>query len=141
VNLSYQSIVKRFSRHGVLHREAVKNDRVALGRLVRKGFVRKAYRSGRLFYELTEKALPLLEGQRMKLLEDARMHALIEGQSAFFRALLEDVRFLDEASPEAEAFVFLGDWQLNRPVVPAQLELARLRFYRDRVPRRTRKAA
>ena len=141
MKISYQSIIRRFARHGVLHREAVKNDRAALNRLMRMGFVRKAYESGRLFYELTDKALPLLERQRIKLLEDARMHSLIEGRSTFFRALLEDVRFLDEKSPEAEDFMFLGDWQLNRPVVSSQLELARLRFYRDRVPKRTRKAA
>ncbi|MFA4972244.1 MAG: hypothetical protein WC683_06495 [bacterium] len=141
MKISYQSIIRRFARHGVLHREAVKNDLAALNQLIHQGFVRKAYKSGRLFYELTEKALPLLERQRIKLLEDARMHSLIDGQSAFFRALLEDVRFLDEASPEAEDFIFLGDWQLNRPVVSSQLELAKLRFYRDRVPRRTRKAA
>ncbi len=105
------------------------------------GFVQKAYKSGRLFYELTDKALPLLERQRIKLLEDARMQSLIDERSTFFRALLEDVRFLDEKSPEAEDYIFLGDWQLTRPVVLSQLELAKLRFYRNRVPRRTRKAA
>ena len=134
-------MIRRFARHGVLHREAVKNDRAALGRLMRLGFVRKAYRSGRLFYELTEKAIPLLERQRIKLLEDARIHSIIERRSTFFRALLEDVRFLDETRPEAEEFLFLGDWQLIRPVVSSQLSLAQLRFYRDHVPKRTRSVA
>lgn len=125
----------------MLHREAVKNDLVAIEHLLRMGFVQKTYKSGRLFYELTDKALPLLEHQRIKLLEDARMHSLIDGRSAFFRALLGDVRFLDEKSPEADEFMFLGDWQLTRPVVPSQLELAKLRFYRDLVPKRIRKVA
>ena len=137
----YRNIIRRFARHGVLHREAVKNDRAALGQLMRLGFVRKAYRNGRLFYELTEKAIPLLELQRIKLLEDARMHSIIEGRSAFFHALLDDVRFLDDTSTEAKEFLFLGDWQLTRPVVSSQLSLAQLRFYRNRVPKRTRKAA
>ena len=141
MNVSYKNIMRRFACHGVLHREAVKNDCAALGQLIRRGFARKAYRSGRLFYELTEKALPLLECQRIKLLEDARVHSFIEERSAFFRALLGDVRFLDEASPEAQEFIFLGDWQLTRPVVLSQLLLSQLRFYRDRIPMRTRKAA
>ncbi len=141
MNASYNNIMRRFACYGVLHREAVKNDRTALGQLIRRGFAQKAYRSGRLFYELTEKALPLLECQRIKLLEDAQMHLLIEDGSAFFRALFDDVRFLDETSPEAQDFIFLGDWQLRRPVVPSQLLLSQLRFYRDCIPRRTRKAA
>lgn len=141
MNTSYTNILKRFARFGVMHREAVKNDPAALKHLLNQGFARKAYRSGRVFYELTEKALPLLECQRKKLLEDARMQALIDERSAVHCALLDDVRFLDEKDPEAQKFIFLGDWQLKKPVVPAQLLLAQLRFYCDHIPRRTRKAA
>lgn len=138
---SFENMFKRFSRFGVVHREAVKNDRAALKHLMSRGFARKVSRSGRVFYELTEKALPLLECQRRKLLEDARMHAMINKRSAVYRALLDDVRFLDETNPEAQKFIFLGDWQLKKPVVHAQLLLSQLRFYNDHIPRRTRKAA
>jgi len=141
MNASYGNILKRFARFGVVHREAVKNDHAALKHLINQGFARKAYRSGRVFYELTEKALPLLECQRRKLLEDARMHALIDERSAVHRALLDDVRFLNEKNSEAQKYIFLGDWQLKKPVVKSQLLLSQLRFYTDHIPGRTRKAA
>ena len=141
MNTSFENILKRFARFGVVHREAVKNDHAALKHLINQGFARKAYRSGRVFYELTEKALPLLECQRRKLLEDARMHAIIDERSAVHRALLDDVRFLNEKNPEARRFLFLGDWQLKEPVVYSQLQLSQLRFYSGHMPRRTRKAA
>ena len=141
MNTSFENILKRFARFGVVHREAVKNDQAALKHLISQGFARKAYRSGRVFYELTEKALPLLECQRRKLLEDARMHAIIDERSAIHRALLDDVRFLNEKNPEARRFLFLGDWQLKKPVVYSQLQLSQLRFYSGHMPRRTRKAA
>lgn len=131
----------RFARFGVLHRENVKNDRAALDQLLRRGFVRKVYKSGRLFYELTQEALPLLESQRIKLLEDARMRSLVDGCKSAAFAILEDVRFLDEKSPEAQEFLFLSDWQLTRPVVPSQLLLSQLRFYRDHCTKRIRKTA
>ena len=134
-------LLSRFSQYGVLHREAVKNNSSAVQRLVRAGVVRKAYKSGRVFYELTNKALPLLESQRKKLLEEIKMQAHLDARNTCYAALLNDVRFLDEKRPEAKAFLFLGDWQLNRPVVPSQLELAKLRFYRDEVTPRRKKAA
>jgi hypothetical protein len=46
-----------------------------------------------------------------------------------YRALLEDLRFLDEKNPKAEEFRLLGDWHLMRPVVSSQLKLAQMRFY------------
>ena len=141
MNESFENILKRFARFGVVHREAVKNDQAALQHLIIQGFAQKTFRSGRVFYELTEKALPLLECQRRKLLEDARMHALIDERSAVHRALLGDVRFLNEKNPEAQKFILLGDWQLKKPVVYSQLLLSQLRFYSDHIPRRTRKAA
>ena len=141
MNESFENILKRFARFGVVHREAVKNDQAALQHLIIQGFAQKTFRSGRVFYELTEKALPLLECQRRKLLEDARMHALIDERSAVHRALLGDVRFLNEKNPEAQKFILLGDWQLKKPVVYSQLLLSQLRFYSDHIPRRTRKSA
>ena len=141
INESFENILKRFARFGVVHREAVKNDQAALQHLIIQGFAQKTFRSGRVFYELTEKALPLLECQRRKLLEDARMHALIDERSAVHRALLGDVRFLNEKNPEAQKFILLGDWQLKKPVVYSQLLLSQLRFYSDHIPRRTRKSA
>ena len=134
-------LLTKFARLGVLHREAVKNDLSALRRLVRAGFVQKVYKSGRVFYELTERALPLLESQRKKLLEEVAMRAHLDSRNKVYDALSKDVRFLDEKRPEAKAFLFLGDWQLHRPVVPSQLELAKLRFYQDHVPIRVRRAA
>ena len=141
MNESFENILKRFARFGVVHREAVKNDHAALQHLINQGFASKTFRSGRVFYELTEKALPLLECQRRKLLEDARMHAMIDERSAVHRALLDDVRFLNEKNPEARKFLFLGDWQLKKPVFYSQLQLSQLRFYSGHMPRRTRKAA
>jgi hypothetical protein len=44
---------------------------------------------------------------------------------------LGDVRFLDEKNPAANKFLFLGDWQLKRPVVPSQLSLSKYRFYHE----------
>ena len=138
---SFLRLVARFARYGVLHREAVKNDLTTLNKLVRNELVQKTYKSGRVFYELTEKALPLLEHQRKKLLEEVQMKALLETRGTFYSSLLNDVRFLDEKKPEAKEFLFLGDWQLVRPVVTPQLELAKLRFYKDLVPERKKKAA
>lgn len=128
----------RFCRYGVLHRDDVKNDLPALKRLIREGLVNKVYRQGRVFYELTEKALPMVEIFRKIVLEEAHLRSLLDPRSPFYSALIEDLRFLDEHSPEAESFIFLGDWQIKSPVVPAQLELAKLRFYSHKVTKRRR---
>lgn len=133
-------LLSKFARYGVLHREAVKNEMAVLKRLLRGGFAAKAYKQGRVFYELTEKALPLLEYHRKKLLAEAGIRACLPKAPAFYSAFLEDVRFVDEKSAEARDFLFLGDWQLVRPLVPAQLELAKHRFYREKVPERRRRA-
>ena len=125
--LSY--VMPLFAHHGVVHREAVKNSPTALRRLLRSGFVVKAYKKGKVYYELTDKALPLLELQRRKLVEEVEMRRLLEPKSLLYSSLLGDLRFLDERRPEAKDFLFLGDWQLTRPVVPSQLELSKLRFY------------
>lgn len=133
------SLLAKFARHGVLHREAVKNEMAALKRLLRGGFVSKIYKQGRVFYELTEKTLPLLDHHRKKLLAEVEIRATLPKAPAFYSALLEDVRFVDEKSPEAKEFLLLGDWQLARPLVPAQLALAKHRFYGEKVPERKRK--
>lgn len=141
MNKSFLRLMARFAHHGVLHREEVKNNLPTVNKLMRNGFVQKTYKSGRVFYELTEKALPLLEHHRKKLLEEVKMRALLESRNTFYPSLLDDVRFLDEKKAEAKEFLFLGDWQLNRPVVLPQLELAKLRFYEDEVAPRRKKAA
>lgn len=141
MNETLLKLVAKFTRYAVLHREEVKNDLPTINKLVRNGFVQKTYKSGRVFYELTEKALPLLEHHRKKLLEEAKMKVLLESRNTFYPSLLGDVRFLDEKKAEAKEFLFLGDWQLLRPVVFPQLELAKLRFYEGEVAPRRKKAA
>lgn len=118
-----------FSRNGVLHRDKVKNNLGGLRKLVWTSLVRKVYKKGKVFFELTERALPLLDLQRKKLVEEARMRALVESRSPFYASLLEDLRFFDEKKPMARDFLLLGDWQLLRPVVASQLELSKLRYY------------
>lgn len=139
MNYKLSILLAKFARYGVLHREAVKNELTALKRLLRGGFVAKSYKQGRVFYELTEKALPLLEHHRKKLLAEAGMRACLPKAPAFYSALLEDVRFVDEKSAEAREFLLLGDWQLVRPLVPAQLTLAKHRFYSEKIPERKRR--
>jgi hypothetical protein len=137
----YSAFMGRFARHGVLHRERVKNNPEMLKLFVKCGFVQKIYRSGRVFYELTEAAVPLLEQYRKKLLEEVKLCLAISPSSRVFEALLNDVRFLDERNLDADPFLFLGDWQLTRLVTPSRLELAKLRFYKEHVEDRVRKIA
>lgn len=125
-------IFKEMAPEGVLHREGLKNYPKEVKRLERSGLVAKAYRRGRVFYELTPKALPLLEHCRRQLVEEAQLRARMEPRSFLYRSLLEDLRFVDERRPEASEFRFLGDWQLTRPVVVAQLLLSQQRFYQKR---------
>lgn len=139
MNNKLLSLLTKFARYGVLHREAVKNELGALKRLLRGGLVAKTYKQGRVFYEVTEKALPLLEYHRKKLLVEAGMRACLPKAPAFYSAFLKDVRFVDEKSAEAKEFLLLGDWQLARPLVPAQLELAKHRFYSEKVLERKRR--
>lgn len=134
-------LVAKLARYGVMHRGEVKNDAVPLMRLLRKGLVRKVYQQGRVFYELSDRTIPLLEHHRKKLLEEAALRALLEQHTDTYIWLLTDVRFFDETHPEAEEFLFLGDWQLTRPLVSGQLELAKLRYYQQVPQRRRRKRA
>lgn len=129
MELNIINIIARFARTGVLHRDEVKNDMAAVGRLVRHGLLRKVHRKKKVFYELTEKAIPILEARRKALIEEIKILAALHKPPSIFHALLEDVRFLDEKHNAADRFRFLMDWQIQRPVVLSQLELAKLRYY------------
>lgn len=117
------------ARNGVVHRDEVKNNISVIERFVYHGLVRKVCRSKKVFYELTVKALPILESRRKALLEDIRTLADLHKPPSIYHVILDDVRFLDEQHEAAEQFKFLGDWQFQRPVVPSQIELAKLRYY------------
>src|SRR3990167_219754 len=122
-------LLNKFFKLGVLQREAVKNYSSELKDLLHKKFLHKVYKKGRVFYELTEKALPLAEEYRLMLFHLTKLHSQLTPQAKFYRALLGELRFLDEKHPLASEYQLLGDWQLNRPVVPGQLALAKLRYY------------
>lgn len=124
-------LFNKMSHFGALPRSAVKNDRAGLRYLLKNGVARKVVRKGRVFYELTEKALPLLDDYRQVLLHKAALLNRLTPHAKLYRALFEDLRFLDEKNPKAEEFRLLGDWHLMRPVVSSQLKLAQMRFYRE----------
>lgn len=133
MNFKKINLLEKLSVFGVAGRNMVKNDLEAIRALIRSGYVKKAYKKGGVFYELTEDALPLLDARRKILQQLAELKCrLYPRRQSFYRALLEDVRFLDPAKKEANKFLFLGDWQLNRPPVKAQLLLAQHRFYLNR---------
>lgn len=128
--MSY-SLFNKMSRWGVLSRAEAKNDLLALRSLLKNNVIRRVVRKGRIFYELTEKAIPLLEERRHVLLHEAALLKHLVPHGKFYRALLEDLRFLDEKHPRAGHFRLLGDWHLLRPVVSSQLTLAQMRYYRE----------
>jgi len=66
------------------------------------------------------------------------MRRLLSQKKFSYDALLNELRFLEERNQQMQDFLFLGDWQLQHPVVPSQLELAKLRFYKDKVSKRCR---
>lgn len=125
--------IRRLARNGVLHRDEAKNDVKVIERLAYHGLLRKVHRGRKVFYELTELSVPVLELWRKALLEEVRVLAFLHKSPSIFHVLLDDVRFLDEDHVVAEQFKFLGDWQLQRPVVPAQLELSKMRYYRNEI--------
>ncbi len=125
------NLLEKFSHFGVLPRAAVKNQEDDLRPLLWCHFVRKVPKKGRVFYELTEKSLPLLEEYRQVLQHKASLLRKLTPHAKFYRALLEDLRFLDETNPRAEEFRFLGDWHLTRPVMASQLKLSQMRYYRE----------
>lgn len=130
MELNIINLIARFAREGVSHREEVKNDKTAVRKLVRMGLIKKVHRNRKVFYELTEKAMPILEAQRKALFEEAKIMAALCKPPSFFHALVDNVRFLDEKHSAATRFKFLGDWQFTRPVTPAQIKLAKMRFYK-----------
>lgn len=127
------NIIRRLARNGVLHRDEAKNDIEAIERLVYHGLLRKVHRGKKVFYELTELSVPVLELWRKVLLEEVRVLAFLHKPPSIFHVLLDDVRFLDEGHVVAGQFKFLGDWQLQRPVVSAQLELSKMRYYQNEI--------
>ncbi len=124
-------LLEKLFKFGVLPRASVKNDLEQLQDLLRKKFVQKVPKKGRVFYELKEKSLPLLEEYRKMLFHKTKLQAQLQPQAKFYRALLGELRFLNEQHPLAKDFQLLGDWQLNRSVVPSQLALAKCRYYQD----------
>ena len=120
----------KLAKLGVVPREQVKNNLKEATALVRHGLLKKVYRKKRVFYELTEDSRPLLNRFRLKLLEEARLRfSLCPRRKNFYRALLDDIRFLDTSKKEAKDFLFLGDWRLNMPPVSSQLKLSQFRLY------------
>ena len=126
------NILQKIVQYGVVHRDEVKHDQKTLKRLLHLGFVTKVYKRGQVFYEFSQKALPLLESYRKELLEQVRMLSSLSPWSKVYSALLGDLRFLDPKNPEAKRFLFLSDWELKWPVVPSQLELSKYRYYEKR---------
>ena len=123
-------LFSKLASFGVVSRQEVKNDLPMVQSLMKEGYLKKAYKKRQVFYELTAKSLPLLEEYRHKLLAEARLNFhLFPRRRQFYGSLLEDVRFLDEWRLEAETFLFLGDWRLQEPPLPAQLKLSQWRFY------------
>ena len=123
------NLFAKFAKQGVLHRNAVRSHKEALHRLMRKHLVRRVPKKGRVYYELTSNALDHLELYREQLVKEVELRARLRSRSRVYRALLEDVRFLDTKKAEAYDFRFLGDWQLMLPVRKSQLALAKYRFY------------
>ena len=117
------------ARHGVLHRGEFTNCRPSLQRLLKKRYVKKAHLHGKVYYQLTENALPLLDDYRNKQLYSVLIQTKLQPRARVYQAMLGDLRFLDEKNAEAQKYMFLGDWQLRRKVTAAQLELAQQRYF------------
>lgn len=124
-------LFSKLARYGVMSRDEVKNDVEAVKSLVRFGHLKKVYRRGRVFYQLTEKSLSLLDDYRQLLVQQARFFYKLHPRSLFYRSLLDDLRFLNEKKKAAQQFLFLGDWQLTRPSSRYQLALSQLRYFEE----------
>jgi hypothetical protein len=127
MSYSYQYLFKQAASSGLLHRSQVRNYTSELESLLKRGLVKKMHVKGKVFYALTEQSLPLLDEYRHMLLHSAKLNSQLYPRSAFYKALLNDPRFLDESHPEAQEFLFLGDWQLHRRPTLTQLELQKQR--------------
>lgn len=122
----------KLAKEGVVHREVTKNDLVALDYYLNQGYVEKVLKEREVYYQLTEKSLPLLEWYREVLLNHASFLRELHPRSRLYEALLTDLRFFDEKRAEARAFKFLGDWQLQSTPNKYQLALAQTRFFEER---------
>ncbi len=130
---TFETVLRKLATFGVVERDQVKNDLTALRSLVRRGYVQKVHKKGRVFYELTLKSLPWLDTLRKLLLQTAKLKMFFyPHRSHLYHALVEDVRFLDTTRKEVQKFQFLGDWHLNQKPVRAQLLLSQFRFYQKR---------
>ena len=129
---TYLRLLDKYAKDGVVHREVTKNDLPALKYLLAQGYAEKVRKKREVFYQLTEKALPLLDTHRQVLLDQAELLKQLQPRSKLYKALLEDLRFFDEKRAEAREFRFLGDWQLHRPPNKYQLALAQERFFEER---------
>lgn len=125
------NLFSKLARYGVMSRDEVRNDAKAVRSLVRRALIKKVYRRGHVFYQLTEKSLSLLDEYRQLLVHQARFFYKLHPRSVFYHFLLEDLRFLDEKKKEARQFLFLGDWQLTRPPNRYQLALSQLRYFEE----------
>lgn len=124
-------LLEKLFKFGVIPRAAARNYPSELKDLLHKKWVQKARKKGRVFYELTEKAVPLAEEYRLMLFHKTRIKAQVTPHSKFYRSLLGELRFLDDQHPLVLDYQLLGDWQLTRPLVPSQLALAKLRYYQQ----------
>ena len=124
-----ERLCRKFSQYGVLHRDEPRGYNKDLMKLIRLKFVQKVHKKGRVFYELTEKGLDLLEEHRKMLVCELKKCTQLFPRKHIYKNLLNDPRFIDEKDPIAQKFLFLGDWQFNRPIVKSQLLLAQNRFY------------
>lgn len=122
-------LFRQLARQGVLHRNQVLGYGVALAHLQRAGLVVRVPKRRRVYYELTPRALEQVEKYRQQLVKKLETQAALSPRSTVYRALLEDIRFLNKTKPEAQEFMLLGDWQLTLPVRKNQLRLAQYRFY------------
>jgi len=125
----YLKLLEKLVKNGVATPTDLKNVRSELRKLVRRGWVDKKIRSGKVYYELTGRSVPFLNNYRRMLLHEVQMEAQMVPQNQQIKALLGDLRFLDPHSKTAKKYKFLGDWQLRHPVLPNHLKLAHLQYY------------
>lgn len=124
-----QKVFDLLCNHGTTHREALKNYFPIVNYLKKIGLIRKVYMNKKVYYELTEQALPLLEEKRKVLFSEAMMLHQLNPRHINYAALLDDVRFFNIHTAEAEYFKFLGDWCLKLPVTKTRLTLAKYNYY------------
>ena len=125
MNLAFEKLVK----NGVANPTDLRNFFAELLSLQRQGLVVKKRKGAKVYYELSDSALPLLNTYREMLLNEAKVEAYLRPKNQQLKALLEDLRFLNPRTETAEKYKFLGDWQLKYPVLPNHLKLAHLKYY------------